>query len=171
MRQFSRFRSSCEPGGDLITGTLTLCVAAAALVNGRVIGHCRPSKISQLGWDVCTSTIKHWAEQLESCLRNLPVCSAPWYSAWSPIPTLSRDGKSERGMGMIPDPRQIGDRTPVPVPGRIGDGDGKDPRQIWDGTPIPVTGRIGDGDGDADRGFKSLIFPSSGVRIPYQVYH
>jgi hypothetical protein len=36
---------------------------------------------------------------------------------------------------MIPDPRQIGDRTPIPVPGQIGDGDG---------------------DGDGDRGFRAL---------------
>ncbi len=42
MRQNARFRSSWEPGGDLIT--LTVRVAAAAVVNG-VIGHCRPSQI------------------------------------------------------------------------------------------------------------------------------
>jgi hypothetical protein len=34
-------------------------------------------------------------------------------------------------MGIIPDPRQIGDRTPIP-------------------------GQIGDGDGDGDRGFRAL---------------
>jgi hypothetical protein len=58
MRQNARFRSSWEPGGDLIT--LTLRVAAAAVVNG-VIGHhnngCRPSKIVSL----VGCTIKHWA--------------------------------------------------------------------------------------------------------------
>ena len=42
MRQNARFRSSWEPGGDLIT-----LVTAAAVVNG-VIGHCRPSQINKL---------------------------------------------------------------------------------------------------------------------------
>jgi hypothetical protein len=53
MRQNARFRSSWEPGGDLIT--LTVRVAGAAVVND-VIGHCRPSskggvqvQVDQLG--------------------------------------------------------------------------------------------------------------------------
>ena len=47
MRQNARFRSSWEPGGDLIT--LTVRVAGATVVNG-VIGHCRPSQINKLDW-------------------------------------------------------------------------------------------------------------------------
>ena len=52
-------------------------------------------------------------------------------------------------MGMIPDPRQIGDGEWgwTPDPRQIGDGGG--------GPPIP--GKvIGDGDGDGDRGFRAL---------------
>jgi hypothetical protein len=50
MRQNKRFRSSWEPGGDLIT--LTVRVAGATAVNaaGGVIGHCRPSQINKLDW-------------------------------------------------------------------------------------------------------------------------
>ncbi len=42
-------------------------------------------------------------------------------------------GKSGMGVGMVPDPRQIGD-----------------------GTPIHIPGQIGDGVGDGDRGFRAL---------------
>jgi hypothetical protein len=40
---------------------------------------------------------------------------------WGSIPDSQESGT---GMGMIPDLRQIGDRTPIPIPGQIGDGDG-----------------------------------------------
>jgi hypothetical protein len=51
MRQNARFRSSREPGGDLITLTVRVVtlVAGATVVNG-VIGHCRPSQINKLDW-------------------------------------------------------------------------------------------------------------------------
>ena len=51
MRQNARFRSSWEPGGDLITLTVTVAGATVTVtvVNG-VIGHCRPSQINELDW-------------------------------------------------------------------------------------------------------------------------
>ena len=48
---------------------------------------------------------------------NDSTCSTQWY--YSLIPD---SGKSGMGMGTIP-PIQIGDGTPVPVPGQMGDGD------------------------------------------------
>jgi hypothetical protein len=51
MRQLenARFRSSWEPGGDLIT--LTVRVAGATVVSGVIgLGHCRPSQINKLDW-------------------------------------------------------------------------------------------------------------------------
>ena len=33
-----------------------------------------------------------------------------------------------------------------------------DPRQIGDGTPIPIPGQIGEGEGDGDRGFRALCY-------------
>ena len=48
MRQNARFRSSWEPGGDLITLTGTVGVAGATVVVNGVIGNCRPSQINKL---------------------------------------------------------------------------------------------------------------------------
>ena len=46
----------------------------------------------------------------------------------------------------------------IPDSGKSGMGVGMDPhpRQIGDATPIPIPGQIGDGAGDGDRGFRAL---------------
>jgi hypothetical protein len=68
MRQNARFRSSWEPGGDLIT--LTARVAGATVING-VIGHCRPSLRVLLVGEIRVVTQWHSRDQI----GNLNVLS------------------------------------------------------------------------------------------------
>ena len=98
MRQNARFRSSWEPGGDLIT-----LVAAAAVVNG-VIGHCRPRLIS-FGSTI-NLKVKHWGSLNSTPLQYSMVLSWIPDSGKSGM-AVGMDPRSPAnrgsGMGMIPD--------------------------------------------------------------------
>ena len=143
MRQNARFRSSWEPGGDLTSITLTVRVAAAAVVNG-VIGHCRPSgRLIRLIGCTINLKVKHWGSLNSTPLQYSMVLSC-----------IPDSGKSGMGMGMDP---------PSPANRGWGWGWAPDPRQIGDGTPIPIPGQIGDGDGDGDRGFRALATRQLGL--------
>ena len=146
MRQNARFRSSWEPGGDLITLTV------------RVAGVCHCSQLTASSPDIAGlrrlisfgSTInlkvRHWGS-----LNSIPLQYSMVLS-WIPD-----SGKSGMAVGM--DPRSPANRgwrwgwTP-------------DPRQIGDGTAIPDPRQIGDGGGDGDRGFRALPGDSTIMMAP-----
>ena len=71
MCQNARFRSSWEPGGDLIT--LTVRVAGATVVNG-VIGHsCR--SVSRVA---CTTNLQHLADRRRRSTSVCAVAACNW---------------------------------------------------------------------------------------------
>jgi hypothetical protein len=78
------------------------------------------------------------------CPVSLSLSTSTLTQQSLPCRARNRDPRWEPGMGMIPDPRQIGDMDP-------------ESRQIGGGTPTHDPRQIGDGDGD--RGFRALRLP------------
>ena len=113
MRQNARFRSSWEPGGDLIT--LTVRVAGATVVNG-VIGHCHDDGIAgfrRLTSLICCTInlkVKHGGSRNSTPLRYSMVLSLIPDSGKSGM-GMGMDPRSPAnrgsGMGMIPDCRRV----------------------------------------------------------------
>ncbi len=92
-------------------------------------------------------------------LGNLPEQSAPLRYSMVLLSLIPDSGKSGimMGMGMI----MIPDPSPRWTP---------DPRQIGDGTPITIPGQIGDGDGDSNAngpGIAACQWGSAPWRAPY----
>ena len=87
MRQNARFRSSWEPGGDLIT--LTVRVAGATVVNGVIAGFRR--LLTSLFGRTINLKVKHWGSRNSTPLRYSMVLSL-----------IPDSGKSGMGMGMDP---------------------------------------------------------------------